>query len=116
MSASRARLGLFLVAGLIATAGIAFAVSPFASSEPDGLERVAIDQGFDSSAEEHTLADGPTADYALSGVEDDRLATGLAGVIGVVATFGLGAGTVWVLRRLRRPQVALGSEVDAGTT
>ena len=34
---------------------LAFFVSPFASSQPDGLERVAIDKGFDETA------DGPRA-------------------------------------------------------
>lgn len=100
-SSPRARLGLFLVVGLLLTVGIAFAVSPFASSEPDGLERVALDEGFDTTAEDHALADTPTADYALEGVDDDRVATGAAGAIGVAATFAVGGGAFWLMRRLR---------------
>ena len=52
--------------GLAVAFALAFFVSPYASSEPDGLERVAIDNGFADQAQEHALADGPLADYAVS--------------------------------------------------
>ena len=37
----RKNLVLFLVGGLLVTLGLAFFVSPLASSSPDGLEKVA---------------------------------------------------------------------------
>ena len=45
------RSPLFVVLGLAVALAFAFFVSPLASSEPDGLERVAIDQGFEEQAE-----------------------------------------------------------------
>lgn len=84
----RKNLALFLIGGLLVTLGLAFFVSPLASSSPDGLEKVSIDQGFAGSADDHTVGDGPLADYGVEGVEDEGLSTGLSGIIGVVITFG----------------------------
>ena len=86
--------GLFVVALLVA--GI---LSLVASSQPDGLERVAEDAGISQSAEEHAVADGPLADYQTRGVEDERLSGGLAGVIGVVAAAAAASGLFLLLRR-----------------
>jgi hypothetical protein len=82
--------------------GLAFFVSPYASSEPDGLERVAIDSGFADQAREHALADGPLADYSVSGVDGAGLSTGLAGLIGVALCFLIGLSTMWIVRRAHR--------------
>lgn len=96
---SRPRLAVVIAAGIAITVAVAVLVSPFASSEPDGLERVAIDEGFDHTASDHALADGPTADYAVDGVDDEGLSTGLAGLIGVAVTFALAAGLTVLARR-----------------
>jgi len=97
----RKSLTLFLFGGLIVALGLAFFVSPYASSSPDGLEKVSIDEGFADTAEEHALGDSPLADYGVEGVEDERLATGLSGVIGVVVTFGVGMILFGLLRTVR---------------
>jgi len=97
----RKTLTLFVVGGLIVVLGLAFFVSPYASTSPDGMERVAIDKGFADTAEEHALADAPLADYGVKGVEDESLATGLAGVIGVAITFGAGMILFGLLRTIR---------------
>ena len=95
---------LFVVAGLLVAAGLALLVSPLASGAPDGLERVASEQGFSDQARAHDLADSPVADYDVRGVGDERLGTGLAGLAGVLLTFGAGTGAFAALRaaRLRR--------------
>ena len=98
--ASRPRLAVVIAAGIAIPVAVAVRVSPFASSEPDGLERVAIDEGFDHTATDHALADGPTADYAVDGVDDEGLSTGLAGLIGVAVTFALAAGLTVLVRRM----------------
>jgi cobalt/nickel transport protein len=92
---------LFLIAGLLVTIGLALVVSGFASSSPDGLERVAEDKGFLESAQDHLFADGPLADYTVRGVDDERLSTGLAGLVGVLITFGVGLGLFALLRATR---------------
>lgn len=91
----------FLVGGLVVVAGLASLVSPWASSHPDGLERVAIDEGIGGGERAHALDDLPTAGYTVRGVDDDRLATGLAGLLGTAATFVVAGGLVVGLRRLR---------------
>ena len=88
-----------LPGGLLVAALFAFFVSPHASSSLDGLEKVATDQGFIDTADDHAMADAPLADYGVRGVDDPGLSTGLAGLIGVAACFALGAGFVLVVRR-----------------
>jgi cobalt/nickel transport protein len=88
----------FLLAGLLVTIALALVVSGFASSSPDGLEKVAEDKGFLETARDHLFADGPLADYTVPGVGNERLSTGLSGLIGVLVTFGVG----WALFALVR--------------
>ena len=97
----RKNLWLFVIGGLIVVLGLAFFASPYASSSPDGLEKVSIDEGFDATAEEHALAESPLADYGVEGVDDEGLSTGLAGVIGVAITFGVGMILFGALRAVR---------------
>jgi hypothetical protein len=92
---------LFVIAGLLVAVALALLVSPFASSKPDGLERVAREEGFSGTARDHALDKGPVADYSVTGIQDERVATGLAGLVGVLATFGLGLGAFAGLRALR---------------
>jgi hypothetical protein len=102
MTGRSIKLPLFVGAGLAVALLLAFLVSPHASSKPDGLNKVAIDQGFDNQQKPHALGDGPLAGYGVDGVDNDRLSTGLAGVIGVAATFALGLGFFALVRRGRR--------------
>lgn len=116
---TRLRLGLFIGGGLVIALALAFFVSPQASGDPDGLNKVAIDEGFADTETEHDLADVPTAGYAVEGVDDDRLSTGLSGLIGVTVTFVVGAGVVLLMRRARTSPdgaAATGAGAGAGTT
>jgi F0F1-type ATP synthase assembly protein I len=81
---------LFVISGLLVAVALAFFVSPWADSDPDGLERAAIKSGFAEDARDHDLAGGPVADYSVKGIDNDRIATGAAGLIGVLAVFGMG--------------------------
>ena len=94
-------LRLFLAAGLLVAVGLALVVSGFASSSPDGLEKVAEEKGFLDTAKDHLVADGPLADYAVKGVGNERLSTGLSGLIGVLITFGVGWGLFALVRGRR---------------
>lgn len=91
---------LFLAAGLLIGLALAVLVSPFASGSPDGLESVAISEGFAATAE-GSAVDTPLADYGVRGVEDERMATGVAGLVGTLLTFGVGTGLFALLRTLR---------------
>jgi hypothetical protein len=94
-------LRLFLLGGLLVAAGLALFVSGFASSSPDGLEKVAGDKGFLEAARDHLFADGPLADYTVRGIDNQRLSTGLSGLIGVLVTFGLGLALFALVRAMR---------------
>ena len=89
----------FLIAGFALTIFLAGFASFYASSSPDGLEKVAEDIGFLETAKDHANADGALADYGVKGVDNARLSTGAAGVIGVLATAGVSMGLFLVLRR-----------------
>ncbi len=86
--------GIFVAALLLA--GV---VSFYASGSPDGLERVAEDEGFAGTAEEHAAGDGPMADYQTRGVQDDRLSGGVAGVTGALVVLVVAGGLTYGLRR-----------------
>lgn len=97
------KLRVLVTVGLAVAVVLAFLVAPEASSEPDGLEKVAIDEGFVDGARDHDLAGSPTADYGVSGVSDPRLGTGLAGVIGIGVTFVAAGGLLLLVRRRSSP-------------
>ncbi|MFI9261239.1 energy-coupling factor ABC transporter permease [Streptomyces sioyaensis] len=87
------------LAGLAAALVCAGGLSYYASASPDGLEKVAQDQGIAANAKDHAAKDSPLADYSVKDITDPRLAGGLAGVIGVGATLAAGTGVFVVLRR-----------------
>ena len=90
----------FTILALAVAIGLATAASPFASSSPDGLERVAGDNAFlDQGRLAKVQEDAPVPDYAFPGVDDPRLATGLAGFAGTLGVFAFGFGLAAVVRR-----------------
>ena len=80
----------FLISGFVISLFLAGVVSFYASSNPDGLEKVAQDIGFLDTAKEHTNADGVLADYGVKGIDNERASVGVAGVIGVIGTAVVG--------------------------
>ncbi len=88
---NRAIAGILIV-GLVASVVLAGLVSFYASSQPDGLESVAQQQGFDDSAQDSSTSGSALADYGVAGVEDERLSGGIAGVAGVGITALVGFG------------------------
>lgn len=76
----------FLISGFLISLFLAGVISFYASSSPDGLEKVAEDIGFIESAQEHSNSDGVLADYGVKGIDNERASVGVAGVIGVIAT------------------------------
>ncbi|MBU6230408.1 MAG: PDGLE domain-containing protein [Cyanobacteria bacterium REEB459] len=95
-SSRPAKYWRFWLTGLGSSLLIAGGLSSFASSHPDGLNRVALDHGFDQQAAVHPPShrlpfyhwfDG----YALRPVPTP-LATPLAGIVGTLVTFSLAWG------------------------
>jgi ABC-type Fe3+ transport system permease subunit len=80
--AGRSRIGRWWWAvGIAIAALIVVVLASLASSDPDGLERVAEDQGFIEKAENFFA--GLFGDYAIPGVDDPALTTILSGLLGV---------------------------------
>ena len=74
-------------------------LAPFASGSPDGLERVAEDSGFMSAALSAPYA--IISDYQLPGVQNEAVATALAGVVGVTVVYLMVMGCAYLLHRRR---------------
>ena len=89
----------FLVVGVLVALLLAGVVSYYASSAPDGLDRVAGDHGLAETEREHAADGSPLADYKARGVENDRLATAVAGVPGGLVVLLLFGGLTFLLRR-----------------
>jgi len=71
-------------------------ISPIASAFPDGLERVAEDHEFADRAMDSSFLVVP--DYVFPGIENDAVATILAGLLGTLVLFGLGFGIASILK------------------
>ena len=93
-----------IAGGLALSLVLAGGVSYYASSQPDGLEKVAGDVGFLDSATESAVEDSPLAGYGVAGVENERISGGLAGVIGVASTAAISFGLFYALRRFKKDQ------------
>lgn len=92
-----------LALGLLLAVVLAGAVSPFVSSSPDGLGKVAEQEGFLDKRETGALQRrAPAGGYVFPGVEPPGPAKALAGVSGalLVGVVGLGYAR---LRRRRAP-------------
>jgi hypothetical protein len=96
---------IFTILALALAIGLGTALSPFASSSPDGLTKVAERKGFDDTGRLASVQeDAPVPGYAFPGVENDRVAKGLAGFVGTLGVFAIGYGIATVARR--RPGAA----------
>lgn len=120
---------IFTLAGLAISAALALILSPWASPEPDGLERVAEDKGFLEKAEETEPAwkSAPLPDYSVPPLnqkvvdeetgeeveEPSRISTGLSGLIGTVGIFFIAWGLAVVLKKPSREAEAETRETTA---
>jgi PDGLE domain len=107
----------FTIVVLAVAIGLATAASPFASSSPDGLNRVAADHGFAAAADTTRVQErAPGEGYTAPGVHDARVAKGLAGFGGTLLVFGLAAGAGRALRRRRLSNGGEGGPPPAAAT
>jgi hypothetical protein len=97
---SKVSTRIFVVLALAVAIGLAAAVSPFASTSPDGLTKVSEDKGFDNTGKLHSVQeDSPIPAYAFPGIDNERVAKGVAGFVGTLGVFVLGYGVAYVVRR-----------------
>lgn len=105
--AAPARTTAHVVAGGLSLALVVAAFSFAASSAPDGLERVAQEQGFANRALDPVFRLLP--DYTLPLVNQPVLSGVLAVGLGTLAVFGL----TWLLARLHRRRAAAPAQPTA---
>ena len=103
-----------VLAGLVVALVLAGVVSFYASASPDGLNRVAIDKGFDAGEKPHALDHSPLSGYSLRGVDNERLSGGLAGIAGVGVTFLAAASLALVVRRRKADLTSVRKGPDDG--
>lgn len=92
----------FYLGGLVLSLILAGVVSFYASSHPDGLEKVAGDIGFIETAKDPATSGSALADYGVEGIENERASVGVAGVIGVVATGAIATGLFLYLGKRKK--------------
>lgn len=93
---------VLLTVGLAIALVLAGVVSLYASTSPDGLNRVALDLGFAGSEQDSAAANGPLAGYVVTGLGDARWSAGLAGVLGCLVVLGCSSLLFLVSRRAPR--------------
>ncbi len=91
--------------GFLAALLLAVFLAPFASSSPDGLERVADVLGFAYHSEETQPLwnRAPVPDYSMPGFRSERLATSVAGLLGTLAVFTVIVGVFYLMGRGSNP-------------
>jgi cobalt/nickel transport protein len=88
-----------ILVGLMIALSVALLISPFASSFPDGLERIAQDHGFTDKGEGPPVFPSPVPDYAIPGLKSRELATSIGGFLGTLAIFGIAYGVAAFIKR-----------------
>ncbi len=89
----------FFVTGLLVAFVIAGIVSYWASSAPDGLNKVAEDKGLNTNESDSATEGSPLAGYSTTGISNQRISGGLAGVVGVVVVLFIAGGMFAVISR-----------------
>jgi hypothetical protein len=89
---------LFIV-GLLVTIAVAVGLAQVSSSDPDGLEYVAEQEGFATDAEGGS---GPLADYGDDLTRRSWVNTAVAGLVGTLATLAIGYGIFRLARAAQR--------------
>lgn len=99
----RLSLKAFAAIALLVCIVLAGVVSYYASSSPDGLNKVAADKGLAANEKDSATADSPLAGYSAKNVDNERLSGGVAGVAGVAAVLVIAGGGTYLLRRRTAP-------------
>jgi cobalt/nickel transport system permease protein len=107
-AASPSRLRVPAAFALVSVLGLLVFGAPFASTRPDGLERVAETLGFGARATA-PLVPAPMADYRVPGFASAEAATWAAALLGVLAVFALAYALAIALSPKPRQHAAPGS-------
>jgi len=82
------RFNGFVWIGLGVALLVALFLSPFASTSPDGLEKVAEMRRFSEEGERWKFwKHAPLSNYSLPWIKNEKASTALSGLIGTIAIF-----------------------------
>lgn len=90
----------FIGSGLAAAVALVLFISPFASSSPDGLEKVAEDKGFIQKGRQPVWTHALMPDYQLPPMGKNSGL--LAGVAGTLLTFGAAFGIAFAMAKRKK--------------
>ena len=97
-----------VIAVLVISSVVAASSAWLADDAPDGLSKVARDEGFADRQTDHALEDSPVAGYRLEEIDDEGMGTATAGLLGVFLTFGLAVGAAAAVRLRRKGTITTG--------
>ncbi|OGP95657.1 MAG: hypothetical protein A2157_09295 [Deltaproteobacteria bacterium RBG_16_47_11] len=102
------RLDGFVLIGLGITLLLVLFLSPFASTSPDGLEKMAETKGFAAQGESWKFWKyAPLTDYAIPGIKNEKVSTALSGLIGTLAIFLIALGVGKLIQKIPTKKVML---------
>ena len=94
------RLDGFVWVGFGIALLLALLLSPFASTSPDGLEKIAETKGFSEKGESWKFwKHAPLSDYTLPWIKNEKVSTALSGLIGTLAIFFITIGIGKVIKK-----------------
>jgi cobalt/nickel transport protein len=96
---------IFIAITILAAAVISFFLSPLASKQPDGLEKVAQNLGFAGKAVNILKINYIMADYVFPGIKNSYWQTAFSGFFGVLiilALFALVFGIIILVNKNKR--------------
>lgn len=92
-----------IISGFIFSIILAFFISPFASTFPDGLEKFAENHKFLENSEGKELFKAPIPDYEVPFITNSILKGSIAGLIGVLFVYGImyGFGKILLVKKTK---------------
>ena len=104
----KSRLDGFILIGLGISFLLALFLSPYASTSPDGLEKVAEMKGFSEKGENWKFWKyAPLRDYAIPWIKNEKVSTALSGLIGILAIFFIALGIGRLIKKTPTKKIIL---------
>jgi hypothetical protein len=97
-----------VIAGLVLSSVLAASSAWLADDAPDGMSKVARDEGFADRQTDHVLDDSPVAGYRIEKIDDEGVGTATAGLLGTFLTFSLAIGAAGAVRLRRKRTITNG--------
>ncbi len=102
------RLDGFVLIGLGITLLLVLFLSPFASTSPDGLEKMAETKGFaEQGGSWKFWKYAPLNNYSIPGIKNEKVSTALSGLIGTLAIFMIALGVGKLIKKTPTKKVIL---------